>query len=355
MLGGVGAQFESCNADAASDLAVFRNHVADNGSFAAAGENATAALEGAVADADVFDSRAVLVFHRVRPLGALAGNTVISDGENAAIDGDVAGAVDVDAVSAGGLPVVVGHLEVDVMHENAVVVVEMAVPELRILERNAFDLDVLRAFDKRKPGAGQAGIRKAFDFGPVSSRRAPIWACPRRRGFHPPVSWNPSQFFALMKAGVKFSMKWPSMRVRCAGKFERSVEHLRTAPSVRRRLTFGLKKRAPETKNTLGDDNGASALGGKLIDGGLDGLGVNGGIVGDRAGLGNEKLTRRRDERLRDVRPKRSRSDEGGEAAARVALDRHQQILWNTRSRTDQSLVQLLMIFCREVCCPMQR
>ena len=143
VLRGVGAQLEGRDADAAGDRAVFGDNVADDGGLAAAGEHAAAALEGAVADADVLDGRAVRVFHGVRALGAFAGDAVVGDGEEAAIDGDVAGAVDVDAVGAGGLPVVVGHLEVDVMHEDAVVVVEMAVPELRILEGDAFDLDVL--------------------------------------------------------------------------------------------------------------------------------------------------------------------------------------------------------------------
>ena len=80
-------------------------------------------------------------------------------------------------------------------------------------------------------------------------------------------------------------------------------------------------------EDTLGDDNGASALGGKLIDGSLDGLGVDGGVVGDRAGLGNEELASGRGEGFRGERPEWSRGDEGVEAAAGVALDRHQQIL----------------------------
>ena len=116
VLGGVGAQLQSCDADAAGDFAVFGDDVADDGGLAAAGQNTPAALEDAVADADVLDGRAVLVLHGVRTLGAFAGYAVVGDGEDAAIDCDVARAVDVDAIGAGGLPVVVGNLEVDVMH-----------------------------------------------------------------------------------------------------------------------------------------------------------------------------------------------------------------------------------------------
>src|ERR1035437_262319 len=76
MLGGVGAQLQGCDADPARNLAVFRDDVADGGGLAAAGENAAAALEGAVADADVLDGRAVLVLHGARTFRAFAGNTV---------------------------------------------------------------------------------------------------------------------------------------------------------------------------------------------------------------------------------------------------------------------------------------
>src|SRR6185437_6701345 len=113
VLRGVGAQLESRDADAACDGAVFGDHVADEGGLAAAGEHAAAALEGAVADADVLDGRAVGVFHGARAFGAFEGDAIVGDGEETAIDGDVAGAVDIDAVGAGGLTIVVGHLEAD--------------------------------------------------------------------------------------------------------------------------------------------------------------------------------------------------------------------------------------------------
>src|ERR1017187_9332687 len=105
MLGSVGAQLEGCDADAASDLTVFCDDVADDGGLAATGQNTAAALEGAVADADVLHRRAVLVLHGMRTLGAFAGNTVVRDREDAAIDGDITGTVDVDAVAAGGIDI----------------------------------------------------------------------------------------------------------------------------------------------------------------------------------------------------------------------------------------------------------
>ncbi len=90
MLGSVGAKLESCNADAAGDLAVFCDNVADDRGLAPAGEYAAAALKGAVADTDFLDNRAVLILHRVWPLGALAGNAIVRHGEDTAIDRDVA-------------------------------------------------------------------------------------------------------------------------------------------------------------------------------------------------------------------------------------------------------------------------
>jgi len=206
------------------------------------------------------------------------------------------------------------HLEVDVMHQNAVVVVEMAVPELRVLEGDVFDLDILRAFDEREPGAGHAGVRKVSVCGSILKEELPDGHAGAVEG----AIAGELESVAVLRideGGVKLSMKWPSMRVRCAGKFERSVEHFRTAPSVRRRLTFGLKKRAPETKTPLGTIR-VPRLGGKLIDGSLDGLGIDGGVVSDRAGLGNEELASGRGKGFRGERPERSRGEEGVEAAA---------------------------------------
>ncbi len=54
---------------------------------------------------------------------------------------------------------------------------------------------------------------------------------------------------------------------------------------------LGLEEEGPRHEDTFGDDNCASAISGELIDSALDGLGVDGGIVGDRAGFGNEQLS----------------------------------------------------------------
>ena len=55
-------------------------------------------------------------------------------------------------------------------------------------------------------------------------------------------------------------------------------------------VDLGFEEESTGDEDTLGNDNGASALGGKLIDGGLDGSGVDGGVVGDGAGPGNEEF-----------------------------------------------------------------
>ncbi len=67
MLRCIGAQLEGCDADGASDRAVFGNDIADGRGLAAAGKNAAPALESAVADTNVLDGRAGFVLHCMRP------------------------------------------------------------------------------------------------------------------------------------------------------------------------------------------------------------------------------------------------------------------------------------------------
>ena len=59
------------------------------------------------------------------------------------------------------------------MHEDAVVFVEMAIPELRIFEGNAFNPDVVRVLYEREPGAGHAGVCKALVFGSIFPEELP--------------------------------------------------------------------------------------------------------------------------------------------------------------------------------------
>ena len=67
-----------------------------------------------------------------------------------------------------------------------------------------------------------------------------------------PLIRKPSQPFALISAGLKLGAKCPSMRVRPAGKWRRSVEQRSTAPPSRCRLTLGLRNSAPLTNTPLG-------------------------------------------------------------------------------------------------------
>src|SRR6185437_7476564 len=160
MLRRVGAKLQGRDADIAGDFAVFDDHIANDSRFAAKGEHATAALIRAVANADVLDGRTVSVVCRMGSLGAFARDAVVGNGEEAAVDRDVARTVDVDAVGARSLPVVVGDFEANLVHEYAVAVVEMQIPELRILERDAFDLHPARAFNQRHTRARDAEVRK---------------------------------------------------------------------------------------------------------------------------------------------------------------------------------------------------
>ena len=148
--------------------------------------HAAAALVHAVAHADVLHRRTIRVFHRVGSLGALARDAIVRDGEEAAVDRDVAGTVDVDSVGAGGLLVVVRNLETHLAHEYAVAVVEMEIPELRILERDALDLHSARTLDERHASAGNAEVRESsLGWAPrcAASRTGPRWGGPPRRAF----------------------------------------------------------------------------------------------------------------------------------------------------------------------------
>ena len=282
MLGRVGPQFEGCDADTSSNFAVFRNDIADNRGLTTAGQNTAAALEGAIADANVLDGRAVLVLHGTRAFGAFAGDAVVGDREEAAIHGDVAGAVNIDAIGAGCLPVVVGHKEARILHKNAVVVVEMAIPELRILEGDAFDGDVFRAFDQRQPGARYAGIRKALVLGAILPEEFPDG---HARSIENAVTGKLESVAVLGidKGRGEVLHKVPFN----AGALRRKVREIGGALEDG---TFGeaqihlrLEKECAGNEDSLGDNNGAATLGGKLIDSRLNSLGVNSGTVGDRA------------------------------------------------------------------------
>ncbi len=57
-------------------------------------------------------------------------------------------------------------------------------------------------------------------------------------------------------------------------------------------MTPGLRKMEPERKVPCGDDDRAAAVGGDVVDGFLDGLGVEGFAVGDGAEVGDGGIAR---------------------------------------------------------------
>ena len=189
------------------------------------------------------------------------------------------------------------------MHEDAVVVVEMAVPELRVLEGDAFDLDVLRAFDEREPGAGHAGVRKAFGFGPVLPEELPDG---HARAVEYAIAGKLEAVAALRidKGGgeVVHEVAFDAGALR--GEVREVGGALEDGAFGEAQVHLRFEEESSGDEDTFGDNNGATARGGKLIDCGLDGLGVDGGVVSDCAGFGNEKFATGCGYGTRCVRPK---------------------------------------------------
>lgn len=119
------------------------------------------ATEMAAPYPDVLDRRAVRIRHCAWTLGTLGCDAIVGHREVTAVDDDVPAAVEIDAVGAGCLLVIVRHLEPGVTHLYAVAAVYMQVSKLRIPEGDAVDHDPLRVLDDRQPGAIQTDVRKA--------------------------------------------------------------------------------------------------------------------------------------------------------------------------------------------------
>jgi len=119
---------------------------------------------------------------------------------------------------------------------------------------------------------------------------------------------------------------------------------LEDGPFGEAQVNLWFEEESTGDEDSPGNDNGASALSGKLVDGSLDGPGVDCGAVGDRAGFGNEELACGRGEGFRCERPEWSGGDQGVKAAAGAAVDRHRQILSTGAERCDEKRVILILI-----------
>ena len=133
----------------------------------------------------MYDGGAVLIFHGVRvqlePLQAIQ-SSVTEKTQPSTVT--LREAVDVDAVGAGSLLVVVGHLEVDVTDENTVVVVEVAVPELRSLKVMPSIFTSFEPSMRARRARGNAGSLRSSLLAALRlfQKSLPHRACRRRRG-----------------------------------------------------------------------------------------------------------------------------------------------------------------------------
>src|ERR1039457_6706408 len=160
----------------------------------------------------------------------------------------------------------------------------MAVPELRILESNAFDLDVPGALDEREPGARHASIGKAFGCGSILPEEFPYG----HAGTVECAIAGELESVAVLRIDegggeVVHEVTFDAGALR--GEVRGVGGALEDGAFGEVKVDLWFEEECARDEDAFGDDNGASALGGKLIDGSLDGLGVDGG-VGDRAGPG---------------------------------------------------------------------
>jgi hypothetical protein len=184
----------------------------------------------------------------------------------------------------------------------------MAVPELGILEGNAFDPDVLRAFDEHETGARYAGVRKVSVFSSILPEELPDGHAGTVED--PIASQLESVTVLRIDEGgdeVLHEVAFDARALR--GKVREVGGTLEDGAFRQAKVDPRFEEESAGDEDPLGHDDGASAPGGKLIDGRLDGLCVDGGVVGDRAGLGNQQLVSGCGEGFRGERPKRSRSD----------------------------------------------
>src|ERR1035437_8009000 len=151
----------------------------------------------------------------------------------------------------------------------------MAVPELRILESNAFDLDVLRAFDEREPGARYASMGKAFGCGSILPEELPYGhagtvECAIAGELESVAVFRIDEGGGEVVHEVAFDAGALRGEVREVG------GTLEDGAFGEAQVDLRFKEESAGDEDALGDDNGASTLGGKLINGGLNGLGIDG-------------------------------------------------------------------------------
>ena len=167
----------------------------------------------------------------------------------------------------------------------------MTVPELRIPEGNAFDLYVLRALDEGEPGAWHAGVGEASVFGSVLEEELPDG----HAGAVEDAIAGELESVAVLRVdegGGKALHEVAFDAGALRGEVREVRGTLQDGPLGEAKVDLRFEKECAGDEDALGDDNGASAPGGKLIDGSLDGLGIDGGVVSHRAGFGNEELAR---------------------------------------------------------------
>ena len=169
----VGAELEAEDIEATGfglasfDGAVFDQHIADDGGFAAAGDDAAAHVEFAVFDVDMFDRGTVFVGESVDALAALEGDAVVVVANESVVDVDIAGGIDIDAVGGGGTDD--GSADVEAVDFDVVAVVDVEVPEAGVEQVDAGDAAVI-GFLEEQPRRGR-GVPKLV---PRAARKASL-------------------------------------------------------------------------------------------------------------------------------------------------------------------------------------
>ena len=285
-LRGVGAELEAEEGDAfefgAGDGAVFDEEVADDGGFAAEGDDALAVDEGAVVDVDVFDGRGEFVVAGEGAFRAFEGDVVVVDVVGAVFDFDVLGGVDVGAVGAGGG---VAGFDVEAVDHNILAVVEVEVPEGRIEEVEVGDLDVFGVGDVEEARAGDVevfgfvvGFVTGPEFGPEGFAGAVECAFARDAEmvavFGVDEGGDPFLEVAF-DAGLAF------------GEVGDVLGALEDGVFVEVEVDVGLEEESAGAEGAGGDVYRTAAGGSELVDGFLDGGGIEGFGVGEGAGVGD--------------------------------------------------------------------
>ncbi len=240
-----------------------------------------------VYDAHPLDGRAGRVLERQGAFRSLHRHAVVGHREITALDGHVLAAVDVDAVRARSLLVVVGHEKPRVFHPHLTTTVEVQIPELGVLERHPVDHDAARVLDQRQTGACDAEISEI----PGIGRRAapfPKFVPDRPAGAIEDAFAVDAKAVAAVRVDqgrTKAFLEVP-LDARAArgevGLVGRATQH-RVFLQVE--IHAGLEKKRAADEDARRHDHRAAALGGEPVDGRLDRARGEGRGVADRAGV----------------------------------------------------------------------